>query len=87
MVSRMAELRAEIGARRRAEESQQQDQESTGEIRQRLSDRERLEEMESRGLIKLGTGRIPEDFWDLPAPEDPRGEVLGALLDEREEGR
>jgi hypothetical protein len=46
---------------------------------------ERLEEMESRGLIKLGTGRIPEDFWGLSAPEDPRGAVLGALLDEREE--
>ena len=87
MVSRMAELRAGIGARNRAEESERQARESTGEIRQRLSDRERLEEMERRGLIKLGSGKIPDDFWDLPAPEDPRGEVLGALLDEREEGR
>ncbi len=88
MISRMEELRAEIGggdrARRRPEDRHRED---TGEIRRRLSDRERLEEMERRGLIKLGTGKIPDDFWDLPAPNDPRGSVMAALLDEREEGR
>lgn len=90
MVSRMEELRAEIGTRRRVARSEAPDRdvrESTGEIRQRLSDRERLEEMERRGLIRLGSGKIPSDFWDLPTPEDPRGSVLAALLDEREEGR
>lgn len=90
MVSRIEELRAEIGARRpvaQPEEQTRRDRESMGEIRQRLADRDRLAEMERRGLIRLGSGKIPDDFWDLPAPEDPRGSVLGALLDEREEGR
>lgn len=86
MVGRIEELRAEIGGRRRAP-SPRPDHEDTGEIRKRLSDRERLEEMERRGLVRLGSGKIPEDFWELPAPDDPRRSVLAALLDEREEGR
>ncbi len=47
---------------------------------------ERLRDMERRGLITLGTGRIPDDFWDMPRPEDPKGHVLKALLEERESG-
>ena len=37
--------------------------------------------------IKPGTGEIPEDFWDLPWPEDPQGLLLKALLEDRREGR
>ena len=47
---------------------------------------ERLRDMQRRGLITLGTGRIPDDFWDMPRPEDPKGQVLKALLEERESG-
>ncbi len=47
---------------------------------------ERLRDMERRGLITLGTGRIPDDFWDMPRPDDPKGQVLKALLEERESG-
>ena len=47
---------------------------------------ERLEEMERRGLIKLGSGVVPESFWRTPAPNDPDGSVLNALLAERREG-
>lgn len=43
--------------------------------------------MEERGEIKLGSGTIPDSFWDLPTPEDPEGEVMQALLDERESSR
>jgi prevent-host-death family protein len=43
--------------------------------------------MEKRGLIKLGSGKISKDFWDLPKPKDPGGSVLKALLEEREKGR
>lgn len=48
-------------------------------------ERERLEEMERLGEVRLGTGHIPEDFWDLPRPEDPTGFVRQALLEDRED--
>jgi prevent-host-death family protein len=43
--------------------------------------------MEKAGLIRLGTGKLPKDFWTMPRPEDPHELVLKALLDEREDGR
>jgi prevent-host-death family protein len=48
---------------------------------------ESLPRMEKEGLIKLGTGKLPKNFWSLPRPEDPEGLVLKALLGEREKGR
>lgn len=30
---------------------------------------------------------VPEEFWDLPRPEDPEGLLLKALLEDREQGR
>ena len=48
---------------------------------------ERLRELDDAGLIKMGTMRLPDYFWDLPRPADPEGTVLAALLQEREEGR
>lgn len=48
---------------------------------------EYLREMEKKGLISIGTGKLPKDFWDLPRPKDPKGLVLKALLEERREGR
>jgi prevent-host-death family protein len=49
--------------------------------------KESLIRMEKQGLIKLGSGRLPKDFWTMPRAEDPQGLVLKALLQEREEGR
>jgi len=49
--------------------------------------KESLTRMEKQGLIKLGSGKLPKDFWTMPRPEDPHGLVLKALLQEREEGR
>jgi prevent-host-death family protein len=49
--------------------------------------REALTSMEKQGLIKLGSGRLPKDFWTMSRAEDPQGLVLKALLEEREEGR
>lgn len=37
--------------------------------------------------IQRGSGRVPEDFWDLPWPEDSDGLLLKALLEDRREGR
>lgn len=50
-------------------------------------ERERLERLEREGKIRLGTGRIREEFWSLPRPEDPEGLLLKALLEDREQGR
>lgn len=50
-------------------------------------DMERMRRLARQGLVTLGTGRIPDDFWDLPRPKDPEGLVLKALLEERETGR
>ena len=49
--------------------------------------KESLIRMEKQGLIKLGSGKLPKDFWSMPRVEDPKGLVLKALLEEREEGR
>ena len=48
---------------------------------------ESLTRMEKQGLIKLGSGKLPKDFWSMPRAEDPQGLVLKALLEEREQGR
>ena len=48
---------------------------------------ESLARMEKQGLIKLGSGKLPRDFWTMPRAEDPKGLVLKALLEEREDGR
>lgn len=47
---------------------------------------EYLLEMERQGLVKLGTGKLPKNFWKLPRPKDPHGLVVKAILEEREEG-
>ena len=47
----------------------------------------RLQEMERQGLIRLGTRKLPKDFWQRPRPADPEGSVLQALIEERREGR
>jgi prevent-host-death family protein len=49
--------------------------------------RDALAQMEKQGLIKIGSGKLPKGFWSMPRPKDPKGSVLGALLEEREEGR
>lgn len=45
-----------------------------------------LLEMEKQGLIKVGSGKLPKNFWDLPRPNDPKGLTVKAVLQEREEG-
>jgi prevent-host-death family protein len=47
---------------------------------------EDLSEMQQQGLIKVGSGKLPKGFWDLPRPDDPKGLVTQAVLREREEG-
>jgi len=49
--------------------------------------RETIASMEKRGLIRLGSGKLPKNFWTMPKAEDSEGLVLRALLEEREGGR
>jgi prevent-host-death family protein len=49
--------------------------------------KEALVQMEKQGLIRLGSGKLPKDFWGMPRPEDPEGRALKAMLEEREAGR
>ena len=48
---------------------------------------ERLLRMHERGEVRLGTGTLSDDFWSLPMPKDPDGEVMQALMDERNSER
>lgn len=49
--------------------------------------KESMVRMEKQGLIRLGAGKLPGDFWRMPRPDDPKGSVRKALLEEREGGR
>lgn len=46
-----------------------------------------LLELERAGIVKIGAGKLPKGFWDIPRPRDSKGLALSALLKEREEGR
>ena len=46
-----------------------------------------LQELVRAGLVRLGSGKLPRNFWKLPRPKDPKGMALHALLEERAEGR
>jgi len=46
-----------------------------------------LLELERRGAVKLGTGKIPEGFWDIPRLSDKKNLALSALLKDRAESR
>ena len=56
-------------------------------ISRKRSGRESITNMEKRGLIRVGSGKLPKDFWSMRKPEDSEGLVLRALLEEREGGR
>lgn len=47
----------------------------------------RLTAMEREGLVRLGSGRLPEGFFEKERPEDAEGLLVEAVLEEREKGR
>lgn len=47
----------------------------------------RLRAMEREGLVSLGSGKLPEKFFEKEHPADPEGLLRSAVLEEREEGR
>lgn len=46
-----------------------------------------LAELARRGLVRVGSGVVPESFWNAQAPADPEGRSLSYLLAERAESR
>jgi prevent-host-death family protein len=44
-----------------------------------------LRDLERRGLVRVGTGRLPKGFWRLPRGRDPKASVRKAVAAEREE--
>lgn len=46
-----------------------------------------LRDLERAGLARIGSGKLPEGFWDASRPQDPAGAARKALLEERSEGR
>ena len=44
---------------------------------------EHLADLERRGLIKRGTGKLPDGFWDWERPKVPEGWLQEWLDDER----
>jgi prevent-host-death family protein len=47
----------------------------------------RLIAMEKEGLVRLGSGRLPEGFFEKERPKDPGGSLVEAVLEEREKSR
>jgi hypothetical protein len=45
---------------------------------------ERLKRMAAEGLVRLGSGKLPDGFWEAPRPDDPSAAVRKSLVEERE---
>src|SRR5437899_12444264 len=50
------------------------------------ADEAKLLDLERRGLLKRGTGKLSQDFWTRPLPKFKKS-VVHALLEERREAR
>jgi len=46
-----------------------------------------LEHLEKKGLVKIGSGGLPDDLWNISRPQDKGAAGLAALLEERDGGR
>jgi hypothetical protein len=53
------------------------------EAARRMREEERLMSLERVGRARVGSGRLPEGFWELPRPDDPEGSVRRALEEDR----
>jgi prevent-host-death family protein len=52
--------------------------------REPVAEEARLRELERQGLIKVGKGKLPKDFWTRPLPK-LKGSLVATLLKMREE--
>jgi prevent-host-death family protein len=49
-------------------------------------DHESLRDLERKGLMRVGSGKLPKNFWKLPRGRDPHAAVRKAVAEEREAG-
>ena len=49
----------------------------------KMQDEGRLMRLEQEGKITRGSGSLPENFWDLPMPEDPDASIRRAVGEDR----
>jgi len=49
-------------------------------------DAARLLDLQRKGLVRVGTGALPDAFWKIDRPADPLGLVGAALEAERADG-
>lgn len=47
---------------------------------------DRLRALERQGLVRIGSGKLPKDFWKRSRGKDEKGLVRAAVAKEREEG-
>ena len=45
-----------------------------------------LRDLERRGLVRVGSGRLPKGLWRLPRERDPKALVRKSVAEERERG-
>ena len=50
------------------------------------ADVESLRDLERQGLLKVGSGRLPKNFWKLPRGKGPSAAVRRLASEERERG-
>lgn len=50
-----------------------------------IREEDRLMWLEQQGVIRRGSGKLGNDFWDLPRPQDPTGSVRQALEEDRKD--
>jgi hypothetical protein len=61
---------------------------TTPETDREKKERKLIRELARKGKLRTrGSGRVPDDFWEIPRPKDPEGLLLKALLEDRREGR
>ena len=48
----------------------------------RISEEDRLLRLEREGVVKRGTGMLPDGFWELLILEDSEGFVRNALVED-----
>lgn len=53
------------------------------EAAQKIREEGDLMHLDSSGVIRRGSGKLPANFWDLPRPDDPEDSVRRALGEDR----
>ena len=53
-----------------------------------LKEKDRLVRSKAPGtFVTRGSGKVPENFWEMPRPNIPVDVMVRALLEDREQGR